>query len=193
MGNQNKVEVVNSLTQKMDSASAIYFTRYTGIDVGEMTRLRKQFRDNGVDYFVSKNTLTKIAAKNAGFEEEIIDSLCNGQIGIAYTKADPTSPAKVIKDFTKDNEDCLEVKGFFIDGDNGRVAINTGTVTDAQFTVVGDISGSGDLVVDQNLKIQGSEVDFTNLPVGNPNVLGRLFIEEALAPGTSQIVKVSGG
>ena len=124
-----------------------------------------------------------------------MDFICGGSTFVSYTEA---TTDKITLGTTGNNADITATAAgsfnkFFIDGDNGRVAINTGTVTDAQFTVVGDISGSGDLVVDQNLKIQGSEVDFTNLPVGNPNVLGRLFIEEALAPGTSQIVKVSGG
>ena len=101
MSNQNKIEVVNSLTQKMGDASAIYFTCYSGIDVSQMTVLRKKFRDSGVDYFVSKNTLTKIAANNAGFENKL-DELLSGQIGIAYVSGDPTAPARVIKNFEKD-------------------------------------------------------------------------------------------
>ena len=88
------------------------------MDVKQATALRKKFKDNSVDYIVTKNTLTKIAAKNAGFEEKIIDSLCNGQIGIAYTKGDPSFPAKVIKDFIKDNDGSLEVMGLFIEGEN---------------------------------------------------------------------------
>ena len=118
MANENKIKIVQNTEERFKESSGIYFTKYTGLSVKQATDLRKKFKENLVDFIVTKNTLTKIAAKNAGFEEEIIDSLCNGQIGIAYTKGDPTSPAKVIKDFTKDNKDCLEVKGFFIDGEN---------------------------------------------------------------------------
>ena len=109
MSIQNKVEIVNSLTQKMGDASAVYFTCYTGIDVGQMTALRKRFRDSGVDYFVSKNTLTKIAAKNAGFEDKL-DGFLVGQVAIAYSNDDPVSPARVIKDFRKENKNFLEEK-----------------------------------------------------------------------------------
>jgi len=116
MPNQDKIEIVNSLTQKIDDSSAVYFTCYTGIDVSQMTDLRKKFRENGVDYFVSKNTLTKIAAKNAGFENKLDDFLV-GQVGIAYSIDDPVSPARVIKDFRKENKDSLEVLGLVFEGD----------------------------------------------------------------------------
>ena len=116
MSNQNKIEVVNSLTQKMGDASAIYFTCYSGIGVSQMTVLRKKFRDSGVDYFVSKNTLTKIAAKNAGYEDKL-DNFLQGQIGVAYSGGDPVSPARVIKDFRKENKDLLEVLGLVFEGD----------------------------------------------------------------------------
>ena len=118
MANENKIKVVKNIEKKFKESSGIYFTNYTGLNVKQATDLRKNFRDNSVDYVITKNTLTRMAAKNAGFEEEIINSLCNGQVGIAYTKDDPTAPAKVIKDFIKENDGCLEVTGLFIDGEN---------------------------------------------------------------------------
>jgi len=115
MPNTHNIEVVEKLTQKMNDASGIYFTVYTGIDVVKVTELRKQFRDSGVDYFVSKNTLTKIAAKNAGYEDSL-DGFLTGQVAIAYTNEDPTSPAKVIKSFKKENKNALEVLGLVFEG-----------------------------------------------------------------------------
>lgn len=118
MANDNKIKTVKDTEERFKESTAIYFTKYTGMDVKQATALRRKFKENSVDYIVTKNTLTKIAAKNAGFEEKIIDSLCNGQIGIAYTKGDPGSPAKVIKDFIKNNDGALEVMGLFIEGEN---------------------------------------------------------------------------
>ena len=63
---------------------------------------------------MTKNTLTKLAAKDAGYEG-LFDDILNGQIGIAYSN-DPTAPAKVIKDFKKENDDLLEILGLFFDG-----------------------------------------------------------------------------
>jgi len=116
MPNAHKIEIVDLLTQKFDNASAIYFTSYTGMSVVQATELRKQFRESGVDYFVSKNTLTKIAATKAGYEDKLNDFF-KGQVGIAYADVDPTSPARVIKNFKKKNKDILEVLGLVYEGE----------------------------------------------------------------------------
>ena len=109
--NINKVEV---LTDKFKKSSAMYFTKYTGMDVDSATKLRMDFTSNDVDFYIAKNTLTKLAAKKAGYDD-IFNSILNGQIGIAYAGDDPTAPAKVIKKFAKDNEN-FEVVGLYFDG-----------------------------------------------------------------------------
>ena len=116
MPNQNNIETVKNLEQKIKDSSAMYFTKYTGMNVAQATQFKKVFKENSVEYKVSKNTLTKIAAKNAGFDESKIN-ISSGQIGIAYADSDPTAPAKVIKDFVKENEDCLDVVGLIFDGE----------------------------------------------------------------------------
>ena len=116
MPNANKIDIVDQLTRRFDSSSGVYFTRYTGMSVQQATELRKQFRESGVNYFVSKNTLTKLAATNAGYEDKLDDFL-NGQVGIAYADQDPVSPARVIKSFNKENKDVLEVLGLVFEGE----------------------------------------------------------------------------
>ena len=64
MPTPQKTEIINDLTQKFQNSSGIYFTRYTGMNVDKVTELRRKFRENEVSYFISKNTLTKIAANN---------------------------------------------------------------------------------------------------------------------------------
>ncbi len=117
MPNENNIKVVKELEDKIKGASALYFTKYTGMNVAQATQLRRDFRNNSVEYKVSKNTLTKIAAINAGYDSDKINELLIGQIGIAYADSDPTAPAKVIKDFIKENEDCLDVVGMIFEGD----------------------------------------------------------------------------
>ena len=116
MPNAYKIDTVDSLTKKFESSSSIYFTCYTGMNVGQATELRKQFREGGVDYFVSKNTLTKIAATKAGYEDKLNDFF-KGQVGIAYAGSDPTSPARVIKNFKEEYKDTLEVLGLVFEGE----------------------------------------------------------------------------
>ena len=75
MPTPRKIEIINELTQKFQDSSGIYLTKYAGMNVAQFTDLREQFRKNEVSYFVSKNTLTKIAAKNAGYEDKLDDLL----------------------------------------------------------------------------------------------------------------------
>ena len=99
MPTNQKINIVNEATDRFKKSSGVYFTKYTGIDVQTITNLRKSFRDNQVEYVVTKNTLTKIAAKEAGYEN-MFDDILSGQIGIAYSE-DPAAPARVIKDFLR--------------------------------------------------------------------------------------------
>ncbi len=117
MPNENKIKIVKNIEEKFKNSSALYFTKYTGMNVAQATKLRKGFRENSVEYKISKNTLTKIAAINAGYDEEQISKFLDGQIGIAYSDSDPTAPAKVIKDFKKDNDECLDVVGLIFEGE----------------------------------------------------------------------------
>ena len=117
MPNENKIKIVKNIEEKFKNSSGLYFTKYTGMNVAQATKLRKSFKENSVEYRVSKNTLTKIAAINAGYDEGEISKFLDGQIGIAYSDSDPTAPAKVIKDFKKDNEDCLDVVGLIFEGE----------------------------------------------------------------------------
>ena len=112
-----KTKIVSELTQKFQDSSGIYLTKYSGMNVAQFTDLREQFRKNEVSYFVSKNTLTKIAAKKAGYEDKL-DDLLSGQIGIAYVSNDPTAPARVIRNFEKTNKAAtLEVVGLVFEGE----------------------------------------------------------------------------
>ena len=116
MPTEQKIDIVKQTTERFKKSSGIYFTKYTGIDVQTITDLRKSFRDNQVEYVVTKNTLTKLAAKEAGYEG-MFDDILSGQIAIAYSEEDATAPARVIKDFKKENKDLLEVLGLLFEGE----------------------------------------------------------------------------
>ena len=116
MPNVKKVELVEELSEKIKMSSALYFTKYTGMNVEQASDLRQSFTDNSVEFVVSKNTLTKLAAEKAGLDKDMFNEFLSGQIAIAYAGDDPTAPAKVIKDFSKENE-CLEVVGLYFDGE----------------------------------------------------------------------------
>jgi len=115
MPTEQKIDIVKEITERFKRSSGVYFTNYQGIDVQTITNLRKSFRENQVEYVVTKNTLTKLAAKEAGYEG-MFDEILTGQVAIAYSE-DPTAPARVIKDFKKKNEDLLEVLGLLFEGE----------------------------------------------------------------------------
>ena len=107
------LETVKSLTEKLDKANAIYFTDYLGLDVVSITKLRKEFVSNDIEFTIAKNTLIKLAAKDAGMQG--LDEFLNGPTAMALSYNDPTNPAKVIKNFLKDF-DKPAVKGMILDG-----------------------------------------------------------------------------
>lgn len=114
MPNTKNIEAVAELKDKLNRAKAVYFTDYLGLDVESITDLRSRFFKENVEYSVAKNTLIKIAAE----ENEIdgLDKLLNGPTAIAISYDEPTSPAKVIKTFSKEHNKP-EVKGILFDGD----------------------------------------------------------------------------
>jgi len=115
MPNQEKIDIVEKSTQKFKEASGIYFTKYTGINVEQATEFRKLCRESNVQYAIVKNTLTKIAVKNAGYED-MFDEILQGQIGTITTSEDSIAPARVIKSFNKEYDDAMEVMGLYADG-----------------------------------------------------------------------------
>ena len=115
MPNQEKIEIVEKSTEKFKEASGIYFAKYTGMNVDQATEFRKLCRENDIHYTVVKNTLTKIAVKNAGYEN-IFDDILEGQIGTVTSIDDSIAPARVIKKFNKEHDDIMEVVGLYADG-----------------------------------------------------------------------------
>ena len=112
MARPDKTAAVAELTEDFKSSDAIALTEYRGLTVGAMKTLRRSL---GMEtkYSVVKNTLTKIAAKNAGIE--IDDSLLKGPSAVAFIKGDSLAAAKALKNFQKENP-LLVIKGGVFDG-----------------------------------------------------------------------------
>tara|TARA_Y100000816_G_scaffold252441_1_gene203445 strand:+ start:117 stop:632 length:516 start_codon:yes stop_codon:yes gene_type:complete len=110
---QNKEEV-KVLTEKIKESTAVYFAEYHGLNVEDINSLRSLFFEKNIEFRVSKNTLLKIACKNNNFNE--IDDFLKGSTAVAFAYDDPSIPAKVFKDFTKERG-LPSVKGIIFDGD----------------------------------------------------------------------------
>ena len=108
-----KQAVVSELTEKIQKATAGVIVDYKGITVEEDTALRKECRENGVDYAVVKNTMLRFAFNNTGLNE--LDDLLNGTTSLALSE-DVVAPARIMSDYAKKLTDKFEIKGGFMDG-----------------------------------------------------------------------------
>lgn len=112
MAKANKATSVAELAEHFRTSSAAVLTEYRGLTVAQLKNLRRSLGPD-VTYAVVKNTLTKIAAKDAGVTG--LDDLLAGPSAIAFVKGDPVDAAKGIRAFAKENP-ALVIKGGFMDG-----------------------------------------------------------------------------
>jgi large subunit ribosomal protein L10 len=108
----NQETTVAELTETFRSSNAVVLTEYRGLTVAQLNELRTNIRADA-SYAVVKNTLTKIAAKEAGLEG--LDDLLEGPSAIAFVHGDTVAVAKALRDFAKANP-LLVVKGGYFDG-----------------------------------------------------------------------------
>lgn len=112
MARPDKAAAVAELAENFRDSHGAVLTEYRGLSVKQLQELRRSLGESA-SYAVAKNTLTKIAAKDAGIELE--DSLLTGPTAIAFIKGDPVEAAKGLRDFAKANTP-LVIKGGFLDG-----------------------------------------------------------------------------
>lgn len=112
---QEKIQTVAGIKEKLSTTKGAVLTNYRGLTVAQDTKLRRKLREAGVEYRVFKNTMTRIAAKEAGIEG--LDPYLEGPTAIAISYTDPVAPAKIISDFVKENKlQALEVKAGIVEG-----------------------------------------------------------------------------
>jgi large subunit ribosomal protein L10 len=112
MARADKVAAVAELTESFRTATAAVLTEYRGLTVAELKELRRAIAADA-KYAVVKNTLTKLAVRDAGVAE--LESLLEGPSAIAFVTGDPINVAKGIRDFAKTHP-ALVVKGGVFDG-----------------------------------------------------------------------------
>lgn len=112
MARNPKSTAVEEITEEFRSSSAAVLTEYRGLTVAQLKTLRRSLAGNAT-YAVVKNTLTRIAARDAGVTG--LDDLLAGPSAIAFVKGDPVEAAKGIRDFAKANPK-LVIKGGYLEG-----------------------------------------------------------------------------
>lgn len=109
-----KQAIVASLADKLKNASAGVFVDYSGTTVAVDTAMRRAMRNAGVEYAVVKNTLTRFAANQTGFEA--LDPFLNGPTALAISYNDPVAAAKIVSEFAAKKDSKLKIKAGFVDG-----------------------------------------------------------------------------
>ena len=112
MATPAKQAAIAELTELFRESGAAVLTEYRGLSVGQLSELRTSLRANG-SYSVVKNTLTQIAAKEAGVTA--FDGHLTGPSAIAFVTGDPVEAAKSLRDFAKANP-LLVIKAGVLDG-----------------------------------------------------------------------------
>jgi len=112
MARPDKAAAVAELTDEFRTSQGAVLTEYRGLTVKQLQDLRRALGENA-NYAVVKNTLTKIAAKEAGVDG--FDDLLTGPTAIAFIKGDPVETAKSLRDFARTNSP-LVIKGGILDG-----------------------------------------------------------------------------
>ncbi|MDF1493304.1 50S ribosomal protein L10 [Caproiciproducens sp. CPB-2] len=110
---EQKKQAVAALTENLKGACTGVIVDYKGITVAQDTKLRKELREAGSDYMVVKNTLLRLALKDAGIDG--LDHVLEGTTALAISKDDYVSSAKILAKFAETSK-TFELKAGFVDG-----------------------------------------------------------------------------
>ncbi|MDA8443080.1 MAG: 50S ribosomal protein L10 [Peptococcaceae bacterium] len=108
-----KGQVVAEVKEKLSQSKGVVLTDYRGLTVAQVTTLRAQLREAGVEFKVLKNTMVRRAANEIGITG--LDPFLEGPTALAFGFTDPVAPAKVLMEFAKQNKQ-LEIKAGVLEG-----------------------------------------------------------------------------
>ena len=135
-----KAELIDEIGEKLDEYPIIYLTNFAGLTVAQSNDLRGRFREAGVDYQVTKNTLAQIALDRLDGMDGL-EEFFHGPTAVAYSE-DPAKPARVIQDFVEDEDvERPELKVAWIEGElyEGADALDTLADLKSREELIGEI------------------------------------------------------
>ncbi|WP_342381470.1 50S ribosomal protein L10 [Myxococcus stipitatus] len=109
-----KEEMIKELHEKFSRTKSAIVAEFSKVDVETVTKLRKKFREGGVEYKVIKNTLARRAAQ--GTDVAVIADDFTGPVALCLSYGDVVAPAKILTEFTKDLEDKIKIRTAVVDG-----------------------------------------------------------------------------
>ncbi len=114
MPTEAKREAVADLAERLGKASIAIATDFSGLKVNQMTELRRQLREQGVEYRVVKNRIASIAAGDSGIE--VFRDILEGSTGVVLGYDDPVAAAKAVSDYVRQTRADLKVRKGVMDG-----------------------------------------------------------------------------
>ena len=140
MPTAEKRAVLDEITENLKKSNAVYVAKYTGMSVADANQLRGAFRKGNVFFKVYKNKLMKLAMEEVGGYDAILPSLVD-QNGFAFVEEELSAPAKVLKDFIKDNKKP-EFKAAIVDGEFfGEDKLESLASLKSKNEIIGDVLG----------------------------------------------------
>ena len=137
-----KAEIIEEIGEKLNEYPIIYLTNFEGLTVAQSNDLRGRFREAGVEYQVTKNTLAQIALDRLE-GMTALEEFFHGPTAVAYSE-DPAKPARVIQDFVEDEDvERPELKVAWIEGElyEGPDALDTLADLKSREELIGEIVG----------------------------------------------------
>lgn len=108
-----KEKMLDEITSELKRSDLVIVTDYRGLNVKAINDLRGKLRQEQCHYRVTKNTMNRLACRQAGVEG--LENFFEGPTAIAYSSADPVAAARVFNEFTRENE-ALVIKGGMLSG-----------------------------------------------------------------------------
>jgi large subunit ribosomal protein L10 len=175
MARAEKVAAVAELTERFQTSAGAVLTEYRGLTVAQLAELRGSLGEH-TTFAVVKNTLTKIAAAEAGIAEQL-DGLLSGPSAIAFVDGDVVEAAKGLRDFSKANP-FLVIKGGVLDGK---------AITPAELNKLADLESREVLLAKlagaMKASMSGAAAVFAALPVQMAQLAEALRVKRAAEAG----------
>ncbi len=140
---EKKQELLADYKEKFSRSQAVYLTDYHGLTVAEITQLRRKLDETGSTYTVMKNTLTRLALKEAGLP--MLEEALKGPVAITFCFEDIVAPAKVLKGFAKEYKTFV-IKGGLVEGK--EVSVN-------QIKAIADLPSREEILAQLIAAVQG--------------------------------------
>jgi large subunit ribosomal protein L10 len=185
MARAEKVTAVAELTERFKSSSGAVLTEYRGLSVAQLVELRHTLGEN-TTFSVVKNTLTKIAANEAGLAGELTD-LLSGPSAIAFVQGDVVEAAKGLRDFSR-TYPFLVIKGGVLDGKVMKPEeIAKLADLEPRDVLLAKLAGA------MKASMAGAAATFAALPVNMARLLAALEEKQQQAAGAQGTAEADGG